>query len=223
MNKVIAYSLYGDDDLYCLGMLENIDIINEFYRDWKVYVYYYNIPDTILGELRSKPNTFLFPCQHGGAKWEGMFWRFYPLEDKTIDVFLSRDADSRISQREMSLVNHFLQSDKVFHIIRDNPVHGVYILGGTFGVKVKEFHKWAKKKGITLPPINSFVNQFHTFVDKNKDRGPDQDFLAASIFPIVHDNNITHISFENLRCSTNDILIPADDNYVGKIIQPQRR
>ena len=60
MNKVISYCLYGNKDFYCLGMLENIDIINEKYKDWKIYIYYNNIPEHILNCLQSKENTYLF-------------------------------------------------------------------------------------------------------------------------------------------------------------------
>jgi hypothetical protein len=95
MKKVISFCLYGSNDLYCLGLIENIDIINEKYNDWQIYVYYNNIPDKILNILKNKSNTYLFDCVHNGYKWEGMFWRFYPLESNDIDIFLSRDADSR--------------------------------------------------------------------------------------------------------------------------------
>lgn len=218
MNKVISFSLYGSDDIYCIGMLENIEIINQHYADWKIYIYYHNIPEALLEELQKKPNTYLFPCRYNGTKWEGMFWRFYPMENMNIDVFLSRDADSRISQREMNLVNDFLHSNKPFHIIRDNPKHDLLILGGTFGMKVKEFHQYANKKRIKMYPINNILNHFHATVEQGKDKGPDQDFLCGYIFPIIHDNNMTHYSYENLRFTPNDIMIPPDDNFIGKVV-----
>jgi hypothetical protein len=220
MNKVISFSLYGSDDIYCIGMLENIEIINRDFSDWKIYIFYHNIPESLLEELKKKPNTYLFPCQHRGTKWEGMFWRFYPMENMNIDVFLSRDADSRISQREMNLVNDFLHSNKTFHIIRDHPKHDLLVLGGTFGMKVKEFHKVIKKKRVKFYPINYFLNHFHNTVEEGKDKGPDQDFLIGYIFPIIHDNNMTHCSYKNLIFRPTDILIPPDDNYIGKIVSP---
>ena len=64
-----------------------------------------------------------------------MFWRFYPIENKDIDIFLSRDVDSRITEREMKFVNEWINSDKIFHIIRDHPGHRIEILRGTFGIK----------------------------------------------------------------------------------------
>ena len=116
MKKVISFCLYGELVLYCLGLIENIDLINEKYSDWKIYVYYANIPEKILNILKNKKNTYLFKCKHNDYNWEGMFWRFYPIEDKDIDIFLSRDADSRITEREMKFVNEWINSDKIFHI-----------------------------------------------------------------------------------------------------------
>ena len=54
MKKVISYCLYGDNDFYCLGLIENINIINKYYSDWNVYVYYNNIPNDIIDILKVK-------------------------------------------------------------------------------------------------------------------------------------------------------------------------
>ena len=112
MNKVISFSLYGNNNLYCLGLIENINIINLKYVDWKIYVYYNNIPDKILSILKNKSNTFLFKCIDNGYNWEGMFWRFFPFNSNDIDIFLSRDTDSRITDREFKLVNDWIESNK---------------------------------------------------------------------------------------------------------------
>jgi hypothetical protein len=219
MNKVISYCLYGNKDFYCLGMLENIDIINEKYKDWKIYIYYNNIPDNILRILQNKENTYLFECNHKGYNWEGMFWRFYPIESNDIDYFLSRDADSRITDREMNLVNEWINSDKAFHIIRDHPYHGVPILGGTFGVNIKKF----KNISNDFKNIDFYKENYYSRYDKNMDRWPDQQFLMEIIYPIIINDNITHISYESLRHSNNDILInPYPDNFIGKPIEPNQ-
>ena len=136
MTKVISFSLYGNKDLYCLGMIENIDIINRSYSDWKIYIYYHNIPQFILSILSNKDNTYLFECKSNGYNWEGMFWRFYPLEDNDIDIMISRDADSRIFDREMELINLWIRSGKTFHVIRDHPAHDSIIMGGLFGINI---------------------------------------------------------------------------------------
>ena len=43
---------------------------------------------------------------------------------------LSRDVDSNISEREVAAVKQWLNSDASFHVMRDHPQHGVFILAG---------------------------------------------------------------------------------------------
>lgn len=216
MNKIISFCLYGDIDMYCLGLIENINIINEKYNDWKIYVFYNNIPSNILNILKDKRNTFLFECIHNGYKWEGMFWRFYPIEYNNVDYFLSRDADSRISDREINLINEWINSNKAFHIIRDHPYHGTEILGGTFGVNIKKFKELIIDKD--FKNIDFYKEHYYSIYDKNQEKWPDQQFLKEIIYPIIKDDNITHISYENIRYSPNDILIPTSDNFIGQPI-----
>ena len=55
--------------------------------------------------------------------------------DNTVDIFLSRDLDSSLSTREKSAVDEWLNSDKLFHAIRDHPSHNGVLLAGLWGVK----------------------------------------------------------------------------------------
>lgn len=214
MNKIISFCLYGKLDFYCLGLIENIDLINEKYNDWKIYVYYANIPEKILKILKNKQNTYLFECKHNGYKWEGMFWRFYPIESNDIDIFLSRDADSRITEREMKFVNEWINSKKSFHIIRDNYQHNIEILAGTFGVKVKEFNKINKIK-----KLDEYILEFNKGFINNKQ--VDQIFLMKIIWPLIKDNHMAHIALESLRYTKEDILIEIVPRFIGQPIQPK--
>jgi len=47
-----------------------------------------------------------------------MKWRWFPINDRFVDAFMSRDSESLIIQREVDSVNVWLQSDKVGHIMR---------------------------------------------------------------------------------------------------------
>ena len=46
-----------------------------------------------------------------------------------------RDADSRLSPRELFAVNEWISSDFRFHVMRDHASHDVAVLGGMFGMK----------------------------------------------------------------------------------------
>ena len=51
---------------------------------------------------------------------------------------MSRDLDSLFSARELSAVSAWLKESpgKSFHVMRDNPHHGVPMLGAAWGVKM---------------------------------------------------------------------------------------
>ena len=55
---------------------------------------------------------------------------FIVIGDSFVDVFSSRDTDSYVYKREADSAEVWLKSDKVGHIMRDNPYHGTPILGG---------------------------------------------------------------------------------------------
>ena len=211
MRKVISYSLYGSNKKYCLGMLENLKINKEKLPTWDTYIYYSNdVPNEYI-EMYKEFNPILINCGLLEYGWEGMFWRFKLLNDNNVDVFLSRDADSRITDREIEFVNDFIKSDKSFHIIRDHPGHRIQILGGTFGVKVKEFNKKYKIKN-----IDKYVNEYKNIYSEKLKRNVDQYFLRENIWPLVKNDNYCHIATENLRRSENDILTGMVHNFIGK-------
>ena len=60
----------------------------------------------------------------------------YLATSTQVDLFLSRDLDSRFSEREQEAVYEWVNGEKIFHIIRDHPEHGTSILGGTWGCKL---------------------------------------------------------------------------------------
>ena len=64
-----------------------------------------------------------------GSYIHGMKWRWLPLGDPFADIFMSRDSDSWITQREKDSVDVWLKSNTLFHVMRDHPYHGVPILG----------------------------------------------------------------------------------------------
>ena len=70
-----------------------------------------------------------------------MNWRFFPLLDPQVSHMLSRDLDSLVSDREVSAVQEWLESDKSFHFMRDNPSHGIEILGSGWGIRMGQLER----------------------------------------------------------------------------------
>jgi len=178
MNKVIAYSLWGNNTRYTIGAIQNAKLAYYYYPGWISRFYYgNNVDNSIINTLNSIPNTETILITDP-PNWTGMFWRFYAAADS--DIMISRDADARISKREACAVNHWLISDKDFHIMRDHPYHARPIMGGM----------WGCRNGI-LSNIKSLIYQFHK-IDRYE---IDQDFLGHVVYPIIHNSCIVHDPF----------------------------
>jgi hypothetical protein len=67
-----------------------------------------------------------------------------PLLDETVDVLLSRDSDSKIVPREEEAVREWLESKKIFHVMRDHPAHCIF--GFIMGCECKDKNKTIKSK-----------------------------------------------------------------------------
>ena len=181
MKNVVAYSLWGDHPMYWKGAIVNIEQINKYFPGWICRFYIDKNSDPNLIETITGENVEVVLVDQIDS-FHGMFWRFWASEDEEVDVFLSRDCDSRISEREVAAINEWLSSDKDFHIMRDHPYHQVPILGGM----------WGCRNGL-MRKVN--LNDKITQWGKYERKGIDQDFLGEVIYPIIKDNCIEHSEF----------------------------
>lgn len=215
MKNVVAYSLWGDAPIYWIGAIKNIELVSKYLPGW--YCRFYidkncrqDLIDTIKGD-----NVEVFLVDPKGSNdnrfsHHGMFWRFSASEDINVNVFLSRDCDSRISEREVSAINEWLSSDKDFHIIRDHPYHSVPILGGMWGSRNGIMRKIGLSK-----LINNWCNNEKT----SYLCGIDQDFLREIIYNMVKDTSMEHSEF-NLKFGGNIRQFPSiriDYEFVGDV------
>ena len=189
MNKIIVYSLWGDNPMYWIGALRNIEQAKKYYPGWTCRFYIEKdakkeLIETIVGEnvevilLDTDPNRKI---TNDRFNHPGIFWRFLAIEKNNIVLF--RDCDSRISEREVVAVNEWLESDKEFHIMRDHPYHTVPILSGMWGCK-----------NVSLD-IKNLINQWKYFPNKGKYSADDQDFLGQLVYPMISGNTIEHSEF----------------------------
>jgi len=180
MKKIISYSLWGNDSKYTIGAVENAKLAKEIYPDWVCRFYIgTSTSDEIWDALNEFDNTELINMVTPGD-WTGMFWRFYPASEDDVDVFLSRDTDSRLSEREKLAVDEWLLSNKGLHIMRDHPYHNSLIMGGM----------WGMKKG-TFPKMKEMIN---TYI-KGDFWQVDQNFLNQIVYPICKSNSFVHDEF----------------------------
>jgi hypothetical protein len=182
MKNIVAFSLWGDHPMYWIGALKNIELVSKFYPGFIVRFYVDKKANPILIESLKGDNVELILVDSKDS-FHGMFWRFWASEDSDVDIFLSRDCDSRISEREVMAVNEWLNSDKDFHVMRDHPYHTVPILGGMWGCRnglMREIN--------LIESIESW-NQFQR-------KGIDQDFLGQYVYPLVYKKTFEHSEFD---------------------------
>jgi protein O-GlcNAc transferase len=176
MNKIISFSVWGHDQRYLKGALRNIQEARRVYPDWKCRFYVDNSVSLSDAKTWHDEGAEVYKIDSKGA-YHGMFWRFFPAGDPTVDVMISRDADSRVNEREAAAVEEWLNSPFGFHIIRDHSHHVQHIQGGLWG---------AKKN--TIPQIKQLIREWKDFSCK----GIDQGFLYSKVFPLIKDNYLAH-------------------------------
>ncbi len=178
--KVIAFSLWGDKPMYTIGAIRNAEISPEIYPGWICRFYIgQSTPNEVVEKLSSLEHVEVVMMPEEGNSI-GMFWRFLAASDPEVSVVISRDTDSRLNEREKLAVDQWLASDKIFHIMRDHPAHGVPILGGMWGVKNPILRRMSKM-------IESFAKEDRYQID--------QDFLRLEIFPLVQEKCMVHDVF----------------------------
>jgi len=215
MKNVIAFSLWGDKPMYWIGAIKNIELAKKYYPGWICRFYIdknsrHDLIDTIKGDNVEVVLVDPTGSNENHYYHHGMFWRFNASVDEDVDVFLSRDCDSRISEREASAVNEWLSSDKDFHIMRDHPYHAVPILGGM----------WGCRRGIMREiGLIDKINQWCSNGRSSYSAGIDQDFLREIVYPLIKDRAMEHSDF-NLNYGgeiRNFPYIRNDYEFVGDV------
>ena len=178
--KVISFSLWGKSEKYLVGAMENICLAKEIYPDWQCWFYLdSSVPSYMHSKINESGGRVILISDVKGL-YHGMFWRFLSIDDPEVDVFISRDCDSRLNYREKAAVDEWLASNKCLHTMHDHPYHKpVPILRGM----------WGLKKGC--------VNNMREKIDKwgfYHKKGIDQEFLHRVIWPLLVHNCIRHDS-----------------------------
>lgn len=219
MKKVITFSLWGEDAKYCTGALRNAELAPEIYPGWTCRFYLsgqkpeYN-SDTPIGVM-SNTVRYLMQMDHveivtadEPPNWRGMFWRFRPASEDDVDVFISRDCDSRLSLREAQAVEEWLASPQLVHSMGDHPYHfnpSQALMGGMFGMK-----RYA------CPEMRKIID---LFLSQYPDAWQcDQSFLKDHIWPIVQHKVMAH---SDMHAGCNPFPSDRHDkDFVGAVIGP---
>ncbi len=158
--KVIAYTLFGEVNKRYYSLLKDISSATaKLYPDWIVRIYH-NLDNQSWSEGKDQHQLCDVYCQFklvDVCSWQHLvdlsvndtlfksdvssallgclnakMYRFLAMLDPDIHIFISRDADSLILQREVDAVEEWLHSNYTFHIMRDHINHHETFMAGMF-------------------------------------------------------------------------------------------
>jgi len=168
-------SLYGDDPRYTIGALRNAQRLPVVFPGWKLRFYYRD--GGVLRQLVDKLRELEADMRDvtkipGVAALAPMLWRMTALDDPFVDVLLSRDADSRLTDRDAAEVDAWLSAHgrPTFHCIRDHPSHALFsVNGGLWGARRRRLVDLLGGRSLT-PLLANFGDQYMDdmrFLDKH--------------------------------------------------------
>jgi hypothetical protein len=207
MYKIISFSVWGNDKKYLNGCIENIKLSHEIYPGWQTRFYCDSRMDKSFTDTLRDMGAEVILENVIKSTWEGLFWRFKPAFEKDVDIFISRDIDSRLNEREQAAVKEWLDSDKDIHCMRDHIEHNVPILGGM----------WGCKNGF-LKNIKDKINEWQKYDYK----GSDQDFLRTKVWDKYKDKFIVHDRFDK-GFITEEIVLNVEEYRKQREEQSQYR
>jgi hypothetical protein len=202
--NVIGFCVYGNHPMYLQGMIENLKLVDTFYKNWVPYVY---VSGSIEKDLAKKYHNYGAQVYQINAPETGSFmmYRYLPLSDKRVTRAIFRDADSRLNDRESKAVEQWIRDDTDLHIMRDHPNHGgPKILGGMWGAKADK-----------LRNIDQIIAKY---AQLNWYRNVDQHMLHCEVYPLlkdsvtVHDEFFDKISFPTKRNNSEFVGCQYDEH-----------
>jgi hypothetical protein len=184
--KVISFSLYGDNPIYTIGCIKNAILKKTLFPEWEMWVYYNDtVPENILFELKELNVNLINTNEFNG--FFGSLWRFRPINNENVEFFISRDCDSRLSERDKVAVDEWIDSGKSFHILREHPIgHYWPMNAGMWGAKGNSILNIKES-------IDSYLLENPMFYDKSID----QIYLMNVIYPIAVKDLFLHDEYYN--------------------------
>ena len=180
MKKVISFCLWGNNSKYAFGAVQNALLAKYIYPGWETRFYVSDCVHPFY--VKAIEDYGGVVVKSGEACSTSMFWRFQPLFESDVDVFISRDTDSRLNIREFMAVNQWLQEDAFIHVMHDHAYHATTpVLGGMWGAKVNLINDYYDD---VIPYFKSHYEKTINEFKSNENVGIynlDQTYLASMV------------------------------------------
>jgi hypothetical protein len=194
MKQAISFSLYGSDLRYSVGAIKNAIIAQEILDEEYDLIFFVgqSVPSWVISTLRLFPNVQIIQTD-APEDHTAKLWRFLACE-LDYDFVAFRDADARLSLREINAHEEFLDSGLDAHIMKDHPIgHNYPINAGMFTVRSALF------KDIRTLIESAEISDYYT---------QDQDFLRNLIYPRIQFSCFVHDEFYDTGVEGKSIRKP---------------
>jgi hypothetical protein len=201
MTRVFSFCIYGPPNpKYYTGLLENLQLIDQHYPGWGIFVYVgADVPREYIDMLSRRNNVAIRETGIVGHK--NSVYRFFAIDEPWVDLMMVRDADSRVHWKDRWAIRSFLASNYTTHIIRDNKYHTNEIMAGLWGIR----------KNPTIPSIRSLFLEWTPVSggsgseDDPHGFGIDQNFLKLVLYEKLRAN--AYVTYSNHRIMPGEIGI----------------
>ena len=182
--KVISFALWQDEPRYVEGAFRNIELAKTIYPDWvcRIFVSSKLIKKTTIERFKTYDNVDVVLVDEDPIN--GSLWRFLVSDDPSVELFVVRDTDCRLSKREKEAVDQWVDSDKEFHVMRDHPFQMSPIVPNLWGMRVGNF------KDMKLKTKRFIDGKYHRTTG-----GLAEAVMWAYIWPIAQNNSFIHDPF----------------------------
>jgi len=226
---IFSFCIYGTGKKYYFGLVENIININKYYPDAYIHIYIgKNHNKEFIDKIKDENYSNIVYIETGIEGAINMYYRYKSIltvgygGSCNNNVFISRDADSCINERDRWCINDFLDEQcklYFFQVIRDHYWHKSKLLGGLtcfvdngsdiFNVVRDEF-----KKNFEIIEMN--INKNNNYYSY----GSDEEILNNKIYPIIKDNLIVYTNICAYKGEHVKNIDYENDNYnfVGNVI-----
>lgn len=219
--KIISFSLYGTTSQYSnsrgfyKGIYVNYHLAKKLYPGWIVRVYMpFDEPAHIIDELSQITDIELILVETNICL---RAIRFLPHDDENVSVWLSRDLDSILNEREQVAVSDWLTNypTKELHIMADHDHHYWTIAAGMFGI-----HNDVKRKRLSGSSSLSLTDFMMKFSENKSPLIYDLDASICEQFFFKNDNYIQHRGRGKLLANSKPFPphSPIDYDFVGCIV-----
>ena len=204
----VSYCLYGDNPKYTVGAVQNALTVPKVYPGFHAvfFIDTATVKRSVVETLKEAGALCLAGTRHIKNK---MVWRIMATELAHPEVVLFRDADSRITKREVAAVNEWRASEYKVHVMRDFPKHTMPLMGGTWGIKKNQY------RTLSL----SAIWRHYKATENDWDHASDQIFYARRLWPIFEKDTLQHDEFNGWpNCKPFPVPFDPAEGFVGEVI-----